>query len=124
MVAGSREFVIGMTRFPGFGPCVLFGLGGVLFRYRPSGDLGLIATVCFSALILHPLFAYAMGRWAFHLDRDALRSVTVTAAMAPGVNAYMFAHLFGLGKRVAAASVLIGTAACILTTWAWLHILP
>ena len=29
MVPGSREFVAGMTRFPGFGPCVLFGLGGV-----------------------------------------------------------------------------------------------
>jgi acetate---CoA ligase (ADP-forming) len=29
MVAGSREFVAGMTRLPGFGPCVLFGLGGV-----------------------------------------------------------------------------------------------
>jgi acyl-CoA synthetase (NDP forming) len=29
MVSGSREFVAGMTRFPGFGPCVLFGLGGV-----------------------------------------------------------------------------------------------
>ena len=29
MIAGSREFVAGMTRFPGFGPCVLFGLGGV-----------------------------------------------------------------------------------------------
>ena len=29
MVAGSREFVAGMTRFPGFGPCVLFGLGGI-----------------------------------------------------------------------------------------------
>jgi acetate---CoA ligase (ADP-forming) len=29
MVSGSREFVAGMTRFPGFGPCILFGLGGV-----------------------------------------------------------------------------------------------
>ena len=29
MVKGSREFLAGMTRFPGFGPCVLFGLGGV-----------------------------------------------------------------------------------------------
>ena len=29
MVAGSREFVAGMTRFPGFGPCILFGLGGI-----------------------------------------------------------------------------------------------
>jgi acetyltransferase len=30
MLSGAREFVAGMTRFPGFGPCVLFGLGGVL----------------------------------------------------------------------------------------------
>jgi len=30
MVSGTREFVAGMTRFDGFGPCVLFGLGGVL----------------------------------------------------------------------------------------------
>jgi acyl-CoA synthetase (NDP forming) len=30
MVSGNREFVAGMTRFPGFNPCVLFGLGGVL----------------------------------------------------------------------------------------------
>ncbi|MEW6333492.1 MAG: acetate--CoA ligase family protein [Thermodesulfobacteriota bacterium] len=29
MVRGSREFVAGVTRFPGFGPCVLFGLGGI-----------------------------------------------------------------------------------------------
>jgi acetyltransferase len=29
MVSGGREFVAGMTRFPGFGPCVLFGLGGI-----------------------------------------------------------------------------------------------
>lgn len=30
MVRGKREFVIGMTRDPQFGPCVMFGLGGVL----------------------------------------------------------------------------------------------
>lgn len=29
MVSGDREFVVGMTRFLRFGPCVLFGLGGV-----------------------------------------------------------------------------------------------
>lgn len=29
MIAGDREFVAGMTRFPGFGPCLLFGLGGI-----------------------------------------------------------------------------------------------
>ena len=30
MVKGSREFVIGLSRDPQFGPCVMFGLGGIL----------------------------------------------------------------------------------------------
>jgi acyl-CoA synthetase (NDP forming) len=46
MVKGNRELMAGMTRFPGFGPCVLFGLGGVLtealrdttFRCAPLSD--------------------------------------------------------------------------------------
>ena len=29
MLRGNREFLAGMTRFAGFGPCVVFGLGGV-----------------------------------------------------------------------------------------------
>ena len=29
MLAGNREFLAGMTRFAGFGACVVFGLGGV-----------------------------------------------------------------------------------------------
>jgi len=30
MVRGSRELVVGLTRDPQFGPCVMFGLGGIL----------------------------------------------------------------------------------------------
>jgi len=30
MINGNREFLAGMTRFAGFAPCVVFGLGGVL----------------------------------------------------------------------------------------------
>ena len=29
MVKGNREFVIGLTRDPQFGPCVMFGIGGI-----------------------------------------------------------------------------------------------
>jgi len=29
MVKGTRELVVGMTRDPQFGPCVMFGLGGI-----------------------------------------------------------------------------------------------
>jgi acetate---CoA ligase (ADP-forming) subunit beta len=29
MIKGDREFVLGMTRDPQFGPCVMFGVGGI-----------------------------------------------------------------------------------------------
>lgn len=105
-------------------PAALFGLGGVLFRYRPEGETGLIVAVTLASLILHPSIAYGLGRFAFDLGTDALRSATLCAAMAPGVNAYVFANLFGVGRRVAASSVLVATAASVVTIWGWLHILP
>ncbi len=60
----------------------------------------------------------------FRLDDAGLRSAVLTAAMAPGVNAYVFANLYGVAKRVAASTVLIATALSIGTVWAWLQILP
>ena len=105
-------------------PTALFGLGGVLLRYRPDGDRATIGMVCAVSLVLHPAITYGLARWGFALDTAGLRSAVLTAAMAPGVNAYMFAHLYGVGKRVAASSVLIATALSIPTIWLWLHILP
>jgi malonate transporter and related proteins len=105
-------------------PAALFGLGGVLFRYRPEGDKATIAMVCAASLLVHPGVSYSLAHFGFGLDTAGLRSVTVTAAMAPGVNAYMFANMYGVGKRVAASSVLIATALSIFTTWGWLHLLP
>jgi hypothetical protein len=79
--------------------------------------------VCAVSLVLHPAVTYGLGL-AFGLSTDFLRSAVITAAMAPGVNAYLYAHLYDAGKRVAASSVLFGTAGCLLTAWAWLQIVP
>ncbi|NJM83350.1 MAG: AEC family transporter [Tabrizicola sp.] len=105
-------------------PTALFGLGGVLLRYRPEGDRTAIALVCAASLVLHPGVTFLLGRWVFGLGTEALRSAVITAAMAPGVNAYLFANLYGVGKRVAASAVLIATALSIGTVWVWLTILP
>lgn len=104
-------------------PAALFGLGGVLVRYRPEGDLKVIAMVCAISLIVHPSLAWMLGR-ALDIDRDAFRSVILTAAMAPGINTYIFANMYGSAKRVAASAVLLSTAFSILTVWFWLLILP
>lgn len=104
-------------------PAALFGLGGVLLRYRPEGDMKTIAFVCGLTLILHPAITYGLGV-LLGLSVDQMRSAVVTAAMAPGVNAFLFANMYGVAKRVAASTVLLATGATILTAWGWLHMLP
>jgi len=114
---------IGMVSSAGI-PAALFGLGGVLYRYRPDGDLRIVAMVTILSLILHPAITWALGTGPYGLGVAELRSATVTAAMPPGVNAYLFANMYGVGKRVAATSILIATAFAILSGWFWLHVLP
>ena len=105
-------------------PAALFGLGGVLLRYRPEGDRATIAMVCAASLIVHPGVTWLLATQVFALETAALRSAVVTAAMAPGVNAYLFANLYGVAKRVNASAVLIATALSIGSVWMWLAILP
>jgi predicted permease len=83
-----------------------------------------IAMVVAISLLLHPAITWALGRYAFGLDVAQMRSAVLTAAMAPGVNAYLFANMYGAARRVAASSVLVATAATVLTAWMWLAILP
>lgn len=105
-------------------PAALFGLGGTLVRYRPEGDTRAIAMVVGFSLLLHPALTYGLGHWVFGLSTGELRAAVVTAAMAPGVNTYVFASMYGVGRRIAASSLLIATALSILTVWMWLNLLP
>lgn len=103
-------------------PGALFALGGVLVKYKPEGDLRAIGFVCCVSLILHPSLVWLFGT-ATALPQDLFRSGVLTAAMAPGFNAYIFANIYGRAKRVAASSVLIGTGLSMLTVWMWLTLL-
>jgi malonate transporter len=103
-------------------PTALFALGGVLVQYRPEGDLRTIGFVCVTALMVHPSIVWIMGG-SLGVKQDLFRSGVLNAAMAPGFNAYIFANLYGRAKRVAASSVLIATAASVITVWFWLLML-
>jgi predicted permease len=103
-------------------PVALFALGGVLYRYRPEGDMRVILFACAVSLLLHPALVWTFGT-ALALPEAAFRSAVVTAAMAPGVNAYVFASLYGVARRVAASAVLLGTAGSVVTAWFWLGLL-
>jgi malonate transporter len=104
-------------------PVALFGLGGVLYRYRPEGDMRTILFVCLISLGLHPAIVWTLGSYN-GLSENAFRSAVLTASVAPGINAYVFANMYGVAKRVAASAVLVGTGLSIVTTALWLGILP
>ena len=103
-------------------PAALFALGGVLIQYKPEGDLRAIAMVCCITLVLHPALVWLFGT-SLAIPPDAFRSGVLTAAMAPGMNAYIFANMYGRARRVAASSVLLATLSSIVTVWIWLILL-
>jgi predicted permease len=103
-------------------PVALFALGGVLCRYRPEGDMRTILFICAVSLVVHPAITLGLAR-ALDVSQAGMRSAVLTAAMAPGINAYIFASLYGVAMRVAASSVLIATALTVLTASAWLTLL-
>ena len=81
-----------------------------------------ILMVCALSLFVHPTLVWGMGK-TLQVPSDLFHSGVLTAAMAPGFNGYIFANMYGRGKRVAASSVLVATAASILTVWMWLALL-
>ena len=104
-------------------PTALFGMGGVLYQYRPSGDIGPIIMITIASLLLHPMLVLFFGN-QLALDTQGIRSAVLTSAMAPGINAYIFSNMYGRGQQVAASTVLLTTIGSLFTIWAWLKILP
>ena len=103
-------------------PVALFGLGGVLVRYRPEGDLRIIIYICTISLLIHPSLVWLTGRY-LDLSKTDFQSAVLTAAMAPGINTYIFANMYKSARRVAASAVLIGTALTVFTASFWLYAL-
>lgn len=104
-------------------PAALFGLGGILYRYKPEGDMRVIVFMICVSLIVHPTVTWFTGSW-FGISTGEFRSAVLTSSMAPGINAFLFANMYGRATRVAASTVLIATAISIVTIWGWLLIIP
>lgn len=104
-------------------PAALFALGGVLSRYRIRATLGEAFSIALISTLLHPSIAYLLTAHVFDLDQAYVRSATVMAAMAPGVNAYVFASMYDRAKGEVAATVIIATAISVFTAAGWLWVL-
>ena len=101
-------------------PAALFGLGGVLSRYRIRSTLGEALTITALSTLVHPAIAFTLSHHVFALEPGFVRSATIMAAMAPGVNAYMFASMYKRAEGEVASTVIIATAVSVVTASGWL----
>lgn len=100
-------------------PVALFALGGALTRYVLSRSLAPAAVVACLSLVVQPLVAMLLGA-QLDVPRATLQSMVLMAAMAPGLNAYLFASMYDRGLDTAASTVLLSTLLSVFSISAWL----
>ncbi len=103
-------------------PVALFGLGGTLTRYSLKTSIGEASSISGISLLLHPGISFAVCRF-LNVPGELTGAVVLMAAMAPGVNSYLFASMYDRAQGTAASSVLLGTAVSVLSVSTWLWVL-
>ena len=103
-------------------PIALFALGGVLTQYKEKviNSLPYSIMIAVISLFIQPLLTIYFGRNIFIITEEELRSAIITAAMAPGVNAFIFSNMYQRSIEIAASSVILCTAISIFSSAAWI----
>lgn len=103
-------------------PIALFGLGGVLARYPVKSELKEATSILLLSLIGHPLLVYILCA-LLGVGGEVRNTVVLMAAMAPGLNAFLFANMYSRGQGTAASTVVLSTVVAIFSISLWLLIL-
>ena len=104
-------------------PISLFTMGGVLYHYRVSKDYKIPATIISTSLLIQPSVVYLLGSQFSNIDINYLRNAVIMAAMAPGLNAYFFANMYGECKDVVATTILMSTVLTVFSSTLWIYFL-
>lgn len=134
LIIGLIFNVLGVKIFPpiytalnlistGAVPIALFGLGGIIVQYSLSQNIKKVMLIGLLSLLIHPLITFSIGKYGFSLSKETLQSMIITAAMAPGINAYIFASIYNKEIETAATAILVCTPLSIFTISIWLTIL-
>ncbi len=104
-------------------PAALFALGGMLTRYRLRASLGESVMTSALSLVLHPTITFLLASVVFALPDPFVQAAVLTAAMAPGVNTYVFASMYQRAQGTAASTVLLATILSVGSVSVWLSVL-
>ncbi len=102
-------------------PVALFGLGAVLTRYKINQTLGEVGTISVFSLFVHPGITFAIC-YLLGVPDSISRMAVLVAAMAPGINSYLFANMYQRGQGVAASTVVLATSTSVfsISVWVWI----
>ncbi len=102
-------------------PVALFGLGAILTRYKINQTLGEVGTIALFSLIIHPGITFSLC-YLLAVPPSISKMAVLVAAMAPGVNSYLFANMYKRGQGVAASTVVLATSISVfsISVWVWL----
>lgn len=87
---------------------------GVSLRLGPrigtGGSAAEVATICALKLVVQPLLAYLLGRFAFGLEGNALLSLTIIAALPTAQNIFVYATRYERSPLLARDTIAFTTA--------------
>ena len=98
-------------------------MGGVLFHYRVSKNYKIPAAIISTSLLIQPAVVYFLGSQFSNIEIDYLRNAVIMAAMAPGLNAYFFANMYGECRDVVATTILASTVLTVFSSTLWIYFL-
>ena len=101
-------------------PVALFALGGVLTQFNLLGNIPEAFMISIISLILHPILVITLGNHIFVLSQQELKSALITAAMAPGINAFIFATMYKKSTALIANTIIFSTAISVITAAFWI----
>ncbi len=104
-------------------PASLFTMGGVLYYYRVISSYKIPFTIIFTSLLIQPAVVYLLGVYSWDIEMERLRNAMIMAAMAPGLNAYFFANMYGHCKDIVATTILASTVLTIFSSSFWIYFL-
>jgi predicted permease len=104
-------------------PCALFAMG-VTLALRPLKkvplSLGYIVPI---KLILHPVLMYVGLSWAGNFDATWMYAAVLLASLPIATNVFVIAQQYNVWVERASASIMVTTAASVLTVSALLYLL-
>lgn len=98
-------------------PCALVSLGLFLAEKREpaEGELGTVGLLIGLKLVLHPMAAWVLGKFVFHLPPALLHPAVLLAALPTGTGPYMLAEFYRREAGVTARLIIGSTVLSVLT---------